>query len=82
MTGGPAFAADVVGRSTVPTFNGQVVDVTLDNAGGVFLDQAQVVITDIVCCNGIIHVIDSVLVPNLQNSLDTVGSDPELSILD
>lgn len=82
VTGGPAFAADVVGLSTVPTFNGQVVDVSLDNAGGVFLDQAQVVITDIVCCNGIIHVIDSVLVPNLQNSLDTVGSAPELSILD
>jgi transforming growth factor-beta-induced protein len=82
VTAGPAFAADVVGLPTVPTLNGQVVDVTVDNQGGVFLDQAQVIITDIVCCNGVIHVIDAVLVPNLQNSLETLAGDPNLSILD
>ena len=33
------------------------------NAGGVMVDGAKVVKTDIACSNGVIHVIDSVLLP-------------------
>jgi transforming growth factor-beta-induced protein len=45
----------------LPTLNGDTLSVTLD--GGVFIDQAQVVIADVTSSNGFIHAIDAVLLP-------------------
>jgi transforming growth factor-beta-induced protein len=45
----------------LPTLNGDTLDVSVN--GGVFIDQAQVVITDVTSSNGFIHAIDSVLLP-------------------
>jgi uncharacterized surface protein with fasciclin (FAS1) repeats len=42
--------------------NGQDVTITTE-AGTVMVDDAKVVKTDILCSNGVIHVIDSVLLP-------------------
>lgn len=39
-------------------------DLTVSTAGGVKVDAANVVKTDIVADNGVIHVIDSVVIPN------------------
>ncbi|NSW54206.1 MAG: fasciclin domain-containing protein [Anaerolineae bacterium] len=55
-------AADVVELSKVPTLQGKKLDVTLPE-GMVYLDNAQVIITDILTTNGVIHVIDAVMVP-------------------
>jgi len=45
----------------VPTVQGQPL--TVATQGGVSVDQAKVVKTDIVASNGVIHVIDRVLMP-------------------
>jgi len=46
----------------VKTVNGDEVYVRAGDAG-VFVDGAKVVTTDIICDNGVIHVIDSVIIP-------------------
>jgi uncharacterized surface protein with fasciclin (FAS1) repeats len=46
----------------IPTLNGDTLDVSLAN-GSVFIDQAQVIATDVTASNGFIHAIDAVLLP-------------------
>ena len=55
-------ATDVVGTKGIITVNGQQIDVSVSEAG-VFTDRAQVTVTDIICSNGVIHVIDAVMLP-------------------
>ncbi|MBC7779272.1 MAG: fasciclin domain-containing protein [Proteobacteria bacterium] len=45
----------------VKTVNGQ--DVRLDTAGGVTVNGAKVISADVMASNGVIHVIDSVILP-------------------
>jgi len=60
---GAVMAEDVVGLSAAPTLQGQEIAIAV-NDGQVFLnDSVQVVITDIQASNGVIHVIDAVLLP-------------------
>lgn len=47
------------------TVNGQPLDIVLRN-GKVYVNGAQVVTADIVASNGVIHVIDSVLLPKAE----------------
>jgi len=59
---GKVLATQVVNLKTAKTVNGQ--SVTITTAGDtVRVDDAKVVKTDILCSNGVIHVIDSVLLP-------------------
>jgi uncharacterized surface protein with fasciclin (FAS1) repeats len=59
---GKVMAADVVKVNGAVSLNGQRIDVKV--AGGkVSVDSANVVKTDIACTNGVIHVIDSVILP-------------------
>jgi transforming growth factor-beta-induced protein len=54
----------VVTLESATTLNGADVTITVNDAGEVFLnDTIQVIITDIQASNGIIHVIDGVLLP-------------------
>ncbi|MDX2139746.1 MAG: fasciclin domain-containing protein [Chloroflexota bacterium] len=63
VVAGEVPASTVVGLSTAPTVNGAPVFIEVID-GGVVLDrQVNVVITDIQASNGIIHVIDAVLLP-------------------
>jgi len=55
-------AADVLGMATIETVQGQSLDVSLVD-GAPFVDAAGIVTTDIQTSNGVIHVIDSVLLP-------------------
>jgi uncharacterized surface protein with fasciclin (FAS1) repeats len=58
---GKVMAADVAKMKEAKTVQGGSLTVT--TAGGVKVDGAAVVKTDIVASNGVIHVIDSVLMP-------------------
>jgi uncharacterized surface protein with fasciclin (FAS1) repeats len=55
-------AADVVKLSEAKTAQGQKAKITV-KGGKVKIDKANVVKTDIVCKNGVIHVIDAVILP-------------------
>ena len=55
-------AADAIELCLFNEVNGKLVEVKFTN-GKVFINGASVVTADIVCDNGVIHVIDSVLLP-------------------
>ncbi len=61
---GKFLAADVLklkNGTKVKTLNG--ASITVHNKHGVSVDKSKVIKTDIVCTNGVIHVIDTVLLP-------------------
>ena len=59
---GDVTAAQVVKLSSAKTVNGQDLKLTV-NDGSVMVNDAKVVKTDILASNGVIHVIDTVLLP-------------------
>ena len=59
---GRVAAADVAGLESATALNGQRFSIKTSDAG-VFVGGAKVVRTDIECGNGIIHVVDSVMMP-------------------
>lgn len=58
---GKLMAADVVKVRSAKTVEGD--SVTIDTSAGVKVDNAEVIQTDIVASNGVIHVIDTVILP-------------------
>ena len=62
VVAGKVLAKDVVKLNSAKTVEGQSVTIKTLN-GGVMVDGAHVTKTDIVASNGVIHVIDSVLLP-------------------
>lgn len=63
-------ARDAFSATHAPTVNGQKIDVNATLAG-IKIDNANVVKSDIQCSNGIIHVIDSVILPATKNIPET-----------
>lgn len=59
---GKVYAKDVVNLSSATTVQGSDQDVMVEGSS-VMVDNAQVVATDIGASNGVIHVIDSVVLP-------------------
>lgn len=67
---GKVMAADVVKITGAVSVQGQQIDIAVKD-GKVTVDSANVVKTDIVCTNGVIHVIDSVILPADKDIVDT-----------
>jgi uncharacterized surface protein with fasciclin (FAS1) repeats len=61
VVAGKVMAADVVKLSTATTVNGKAV--TIDASNGVMVNNAKVTATDIAASNGVIHVLDTVILP-------------------
>jgi uncharacterized surface protein with fasciclin (FAS1) repeats len=59
---GEARASDVAELNSAETLNGQSVELET-NDGGVRVNDAKVVQADVTASNGVIHVIDEVLIP-------------------
>jgi uncharacterized surface protein with fasciclin (FAS1) repeats len=59
---GTVMAADVTKLTEAKTVNGKIIDVHSTDSS-VMVNNAHVVTTDIAASNGVIHVIDSVLLP-------------------
>jgi transforming growth factor-beta-induced protein len=70
--GAVALSSDLSDGQIITTLNGQDVTVTI-NENGVFINEAQVIIADIIATNGVVHVIDAVLIP---------GSDEPFTVFD
>jgi uncharacterized surface protein with fasciclin (FAS1) repeats len=62
VVSGKVLAAQVMKMNSAKTVNGQSVSIST-NGGTVMVDNAKVVKADILCSNGVIHVIDTVLMP-------------------
>ena len=61
VVAGKVLAANVIGLTEAKTVQGQ--SIAIDTANGVKVDGATVEQTDIECDNGVIHVIDAVIMP-------------------
>ncbi|MDG1396139.1 MAG: fasciclin domain-containing protein, partial [Flavobacteriales bacterium] len=64
---GIALSTDLYDGMMVPTIAGGALEVTIDSTG-VYIDNAMVTLADIETSNGVVHVIDAVLLP-LQGEL-------------
>ncbi len=62
VVSGKVMAADVVKLDSAKTVNGQMLTIDAKN-GAVMVDNAKVAKTDIESSNGVIHVIDTVMLP-------------------
>jgi len=63
VVAGEVLAADVVKLSSADTVEGQPVMISASDSG-VRVNDANVVKTDVMASNGVIHVIDTVLIPS------------------
>lgn len=63
VVSGEVDAATVVGLTEATTVQGEDVTIAVDRDGVLLNGNARVTVTDIVASNGIIHVIDAVIVP-------------------
>jgi len=79
---GAVYAEDVIALdgSSVMTVQGQYADIALMD-GKVMVDGAEVIITDIEASNGVIHVIDAVLLPETRTIVDIAGEDGRFETL-
>jgi transforming growth factor-beta-induced protein len=62
VVGAKAMSTDLSNGQTIVTLQGKSVTVTI-NDGKVYINNAQVTVADIVADNGVVHVIDAVLLP-------------------
>lgn len=62
VVAGKVMAADVVNLEEAITVQGQPVTIRTED-GKVYINDAEVIITDIEASNGVIHVIDTVILP-------------------
>jgi uncharacterized surface protein with fasciclin (FAS1) repeats len=59
---GRVLAADVMKMKSAKTVQGQEIAISIKD-GAVMVDNARVIRTDILASNGVIHIIDSVILP-------------------
>jgi transforming growth factor-beta-induced protein len=73
VVSGSVKAEQVLKLKTATTLNGQRIDILVDDRG-VLIDGVRVTKTDIVCSNGVIHVIDAVLMPETKTIVGVADS--------
>lgn len=64
VVSGSVLAADVVGLNSADTVEGSAISIEVVDGGVVLNGSVNVVTTDIQASNGVIHVIDAVLLPS------------------
>lgn len=73
---GRVLAADVAQGTTLETVQGSPLAIAADETA-VTVGQATIVTTDVICANGVIHVIDTVLMPPTPPGEPEPGPEPE-----
>ncbi|GAB1610675.1 transforming growth factor-beta-induced protein ig-h3-like [Argonauta hians] len=68
-------SAPIVGNVRTPNILKELLHLTRDEAGKLFVNNAQMVVRDVITTNGVVHIIDEVLVPeSAKNFLDIAKS--------
>ena len=70
VVSGNVMSAQAAQLSAAKTLNGQQIDIAR-KGNGLTIDGANVAKADIACSNGVIHVIDSVILPSDKNIVET-----------
>jgi transforming growth factor-beta-induced protein len=82
VVAGKATAADVVKLSKVTTLNGKDIAIEVKDSSVILNGKVKIIITDIMASNGVIHVIDAVLLPPaLPSIVDIAVADKRFSTL-
>lgn len=68
VVGATALSTDLSDGQTVTTLNGADVTVSVECDGSIFINDAQVTVADIEADNGVVHVLDAVLLPPTPSS--------------
>ena len=76
---GTALSTDLSDGQMVPTLLGEDVMVTI-NGDGVFINDAQVILADLLADNGVVHVIDAVLLPPASTSVGEIQSQSTFTV--
>ena len=64
----------------LPTLAGEELTITIDEEGGVFVNNARVINSDILIANGVLHVIDTVLNPAEADAEPSTGEEPSATL--
>jgi len=81
VVGATALSTDLSDGDTFTTLLGDDIEVTI-TGGDVFINGAQVVIADILASNGVVHVIDAVLLPPTTTVVDIIVGSPDHETLE
>ncbi len=79
VVGGKAMSTGLSNGQTITTLLGKDITVTI-NGEGVFINNAKVTVADIEADNGVVHVIDAVLLPPVTSILELAAENKVLDI--
>ena len=76
VVSGKVMSTDLSDGMMAETVEGSNIEISIDDAGVVMVNGATVTTADVPACNGVIHVIDSVLIPPAdETGGDEAGAD-------
>ena len=81
VVSGKAMSGDLSDDMMIETLQGKEVKVTINN-DGVFINDAKVTVADIEADNGVVHVINAVLLPPTNTVVDVVVNSPDHTTLE
>ena len=81
VLGANVVSSDLSNGQTATTINGRDITVTI-NDDGVFINDAKVTVVDLPADNGVVHVIDAVLIPPRFTVVDVVVESPDHETLE
>ena len=81
VVSGKVMAADVTALASATTVLGKDVAIKVD-MGNVYINEAKVIITDIETSNGVIHVIDAVLLPPAEDAAMETNTIVDIAVAD